>query len=166
MIFSLAWNIIFPNKSWQKYDIYWLLESSCFELFSDGKYGFFWVKKLMERWYSLVTEKFLFWTSRWWEIRCFFRPKGWWKDDNYVVFLSFLRYSRTWEIWFFAQCKVFNSNKDNKHNMDNDGNEESRYECNIFEEFDVIMGNIKNNERADKSLSCKTILIYYLWKNF
>ena len=65
-------------------------------------------------------------------------------------------------IWFFAQCKVFNSNKDNKHNIDNDGNEESRYECNIFEEFDVIMGNIKNNERADKSLSCKTILIYYL----
>ena len=45
--------------------------------------------------------------------------------------------------------------------MDNDRKEESRYECNIFEEFDVIMGNLKNNERPDKSLSCKTILIYY-----
>ena len=29
-----------PN-SWRKYDIYWLLESSCFELFGDGKYGLF-----------------------------------------------------------------------------------------------------------------------------
>ena len=28
-------------KSWRKYKIYWLLESSCFELFGDGKYGLF-----------------------------------------------------------------------------------------------------------------------------
>ena len=28
-------------KSWWKDDIYWLLKSSCFELFVDGKYGFF-----------------------------------------------------------------------------------------------------------------------------
>ena len=30
-------------------DIYWLLRSSCFELFGDGKYGLFSAKKLMER---------------------------------------------------------------------------------------------------------------------
>ena len=72
VIFSLAWNIIFNDnfkcssfeifggkehdifepKSWRKYDIYWLLRSSCFELFGDGKYGLFSAKKLMERWYS------------------------------------------------------------------------------------------------------------------
>ena len=96
VIFSLAWNIIFFDnfksscfeifgdkehgifepKSWWKYDIYWLLKSSCFELFGDGKYGgFFWVKKLMERWYLLVTENFLFWTFRWWEMRFFFSQK-------------------------------------------------------------------------------------------
>ena len=55
-----------------------------------GNTVFFWVKKLMERWYLLVTEKFLFWTFQWWEIRCFFQPKSWWKDDNYVVLSSFL----------------------------------------------------------------------------
>ena len=71
-----------------------------------GNTVFFWVKKLMERWYLLATEKFLFWTFRWWEIRSFFQPKSWWKDDIYVVFLSFLWYYRTWEIWFFAQCKA------------------------------------------------------------
>ena len=123
----------FEPKSWWKDNIYSSLESSCFEVFGDGKCGlfvsqqvdgkmiftgywevlvlnfsvmrntvFFWVKKLMERWYLLVTEKLLFWTFRWWEIRSFFQPKSWWKDDIYMVFLSFLWYSRTWKIWFFA----------------------------------------------------------------
>ena len=64
---------------------------------------FFWVEKLMERWYLLVTEKFLFWTFRRWEIRSFFQPKSWWKDDIYLVFLSFPLYSGTWEIRFFVQ---------------------------------------------------------------
>ena len=61
VIFSLAWNIIFSDnfkvlvlkfleiknmvlfepKSWWKYDIYWLLKSSCFNLFGNGKYGLF-----------------------------------------------------------------------------------------------------------------------------
>ena len=68
-----------------------------------GNTVFFWVKKLMERWYLMVTEKFLFWTFRWWEMRPFLQPKSWWKDYIYLVFLSFPRYSRTWEIWFFVQ---------------------------------------------------------------
>ena len=90
-------------KSWRKDDIYWILKSSCFELFRDGIYGSFWPKKLMERWHLLITGKFLFWAFRWWEIRCFFQRKSWWKDDIYLVFLSFPWYSRTWEIWLFVQ---------------------------------------------------------------
>ena len=33
----------------------------------------------------------------------FFEPKGWWKDNTYLVFLTFPWYSRIWEIWFFVQ---------------------------------------------------------------
>ena len=50
-----------------------------------GNKIFFCVKKLMERRYSLVTEKLLFWTFRWWEIRSFFRQKV----DGKMIFLSF-----------------------------------------------------------------------------
>ena len=125
VIFSLAWNIIFTDNLKvlvlkflemknmvflsQKVDgnmiftDYWKVLVLNFSVM--GNTVFFWVKKLMERWYLLVTEKFLFWTFRWWEIRSFFQPKSWWKDDIYVVFLSFLWYSRTWEIWFFTQWK-------------------------------------------------------------
>ena len=46
----------------------------------------------------------MFWTFRWWEIRSFFQPKSRWKDDIYLVLLSFPWYSRTWEIWYFVQC--------------------------------------------------------------
>ena len=36
------WEIrsFFESRSWWKDDIYWLLRSSCFELFGYGKYGF------------------------------------------------------------------------------------------------------------------------------
>ena len=70
MIFTNYWKFLvlnFPNmgntvffepKIWWKKDIYWLLESSCFEPwkvlvlnFSElGNTGFFWAKKLRERW--------------------------------------------------------------------------------------------------------------------
>ena len=73
----------------------------------------FWVKKLMKIWYLLITEKFLFWSFREWEIqpflsqkvdgkmlftdygnvlvlnfsviekRSFFESRSWWKDDIY-----------------------------------------------------------------------------------
>ena len=33
----------------------------------------------------------------------FFQWKSWWKDDIYLVFLSFPWYFGTWEIWFFVQ---------------------------------------------------------------
>ena len=64
MIFTGYWEVFVLNfsvmgstvfyavkKSWWKDDIYWLLRSSCFELFGNGKYGLFSTKKLMERWY-------------------------------------------------------------------------------------------------------------------
>ena len=54
-----------------------------------GNTVFFWVKKLMERWYSLVTEKFLFWSFRWWEIRPFLSQKV----DGKLIF--------TWSFWAF-----------------------------------------------------------------
>ena len=50
---------------------------------------FFWVKKLMERWYLLVTDKFLFWTFWWWEIRSFFSQKV----GGKVIFI--------WSFWAF-----------------------------------------------------------------
>ena len=112
MILSLTWNTMFTNllitkkflfwnfcrweirsffdpKGWWKYDIYWLLKRSCFELFRDGKYGLILSQKVDERWYLIITEKFLFWIFRWWEIRSFFQPKSWMKDDIYLVFWAF-----------------------------------------------------------------------------
>ena len=79
MIFTDHWKVLvlnfsemgntvfFEPKSWLKYKIYWLQESSCFELFGDSKYGLFWAKKLMERWYLPGLLSFP-WYSRTWEI--------------------------------------------------------------------------------------------------
>ena len=115
MIFTGYWKVLVLTFSEMENTVFsWakkLTEIWC--LLITGKFlfwtlrSFFRVKKLMERWYLLVTEKFLFWTFRWWEMRSFCQPKCWWKDDIYVVFLSFLWYSRTWEIWFFAQCRYW-----------------------------------------------------------
>ena len=66
---------------------------------------FFWAKTLMERWYLLITGKFLLCTFRYEKYGLFFQPKSWWKDDIYLIFLSFPWYSRAWEIWFFVQCR-------------------------------------------------------------
>ena len=51
------------------------------------KIWYFWTKKLMEI-YLLITEKFLFWPFREWEIRSLFEPKSWWKDDIYWLLKS------------------------------------------------------------------------------
>ena len=62
----------FPEpKSWRKCDIYWLLKSSCFNLFGNGIFGLFLNQKLTEILYLQITGKFLFWSFRWWEIRSF-----------------------------------------------------------------------------------------------
>ena len=105
LTFSEIQNTVF---SWAKKltEIWYLLITEKF-LFWTFRWweirSFFWVKKLMEKWYLLVNEKFLFWTFQWWKIRSFCQPKSGWKDDIYVVFLSFLWYPRTWEIRFLAQ---------------------------------------------------------------
>ena len=80
--------VIFEPKNWWKDHIYWLLKSSCFELFGDGKYGVFWAKKWMEKCRLVITEKFMFWTFRRWEIRYLFEPKSWWKDHIYQLLKS------------------------------------------------------------------------------
>ena len=89
---------------YMKFADYWKVLVLNFSLM--GNTVFLLVKKLMERWYWLVPEKVLLSTFQWWEIRSFFQPKIWWKDDIYMVFLSFLWYSRTWETWFFVQFNL------------------------------------------------------------
>ena len=71
-----------------EYHVYWSLKSSCFEFFGDEKYGIFSGKKLMEIWYLLITEKFLFWPFRWWEIRSFLSQKV----DGKIIFTGY------WEV--------------------------------------------------------------------
>ena len=92
----------FETKGWWKDGIYWLLKSSCFKLFGDGKYGLLCDKTLMERWYFLITENFLFWIFLWWEILSFFSQKVDVKIIFTWSFLGFLCYSRTWETWFLC----------------------------------------------------------------
>ena len=50
-----------------------------------GNTFFFGDKKLVERWYLLITEKFLFWTFREWEIRSFLRQKV----DRKMIFTDY-----------------------------------------------------------------------------
>ena len=125
VIFSLAWNIIFSDN-WkvlvlkflemknmvflsQKVDgnmiftDYWKV---LVLIFSEmGNKIFPWGKKLMESWYLLITEKwFLFWSFPWWEIWSFLSQEVDGKMIFTWFFLSFLWYSRSWKIWFFAQC--------------------------------------------------------------
>ena len=95
VIFSLAWNIIFSDN-WKVLVLKFLeMKNMVFlsqkvdgnMIFTDyrkvlvlillevGNTVFSWAKKLVERWYLLATEKFLFWTFRWWKIRSFFTAK-------------------------------------------------------------------------------------------
>ena len=102
-----------------------------------GNTVFFWAKELIERWYLLITEKYMFWTFPKWNIRSLcnpkswrkmiftsywesiplnfsvmrntviFRSKNWWKDDSYLVFFSFPSYFRIWKYDF--SCSVISS---------------------------------------------------------
>ena len=126
VLLSLAWNIIFSDnlkvlvfKILEMKDmVFWGQNVDENMTFTDywkvlvlafrgmGKTVFSWAKKLREIWYLLITVNFLFWTFRWWEIPSFLKSRSWWKDDIYIVFLSFLWYSRAWEILFFAQWRL------------------------------------------------------------
>ena len=54
-----------------------------------GSTVFLWAKKMMERWYLLITEMFLFWTFQWWETWSFFSQNV----EGKMVF--------TWSFWAF-----------------------------------------------------------------
>ena len=108
MIFSSAWNIIFTDnlkvlvlKFLEMKNMVFLSQKFGGNVvFSDywrvlvlifsemGNIIFSWAKKLIERWYLLITEKVLSWTFRWWEIRSFFELRSWWKDDIYWLLRS------------------------------------------------------------------------------
>ena len=71
-----------------EYHVFWLLKNSCLKVLEMENTVFSRAKKLIERWYLLNTEKVLFWTFRRWEIRFFFQPEIWWKDDIYWLLKS------------------------------------------------------------------------------
>ena len=75
--------------------------------FRDGKYGLLLSQKVDERWYLLITGKFLFSTFLVMRNTVFSTSqKSWWIDDVYLVFLNFPWYSRILEIWFFVQWYI------------------------------------------------------------
>ena len=111
VIFSLAWNIIFSDN-WKVLVLKFLeMKNMVFlsqkvdgnMIFTDywkflvlifsemGNTVFSWAKKLIERWYLLITEMVLFWTFRWWEIRSFFESRSWWKDIYWLLRSSCLK---------------------------------------------------------------------------
>ena len=85
-----------------EYRLYRLLKSCCFAIFGDEKYGNFEPKKLMEIWYLLITEKFLFYSFRKWKIRSFLEPKSWLKDDIY-----WLKKMPCFELFGDGKCGLF-----------------------------------------------------------
>ena len=91
--------VFFEPKSWWNDDIYWLLENSCFEPSRYGKYGHFWAKKLMGRWYLLIAGKFLFWTFRRHEIQSFLSQKV----DRMMIFTDY------WKVLVFNFPEIGNS---------------------------------------------------------
>ena len=124
VIFSLAWNIIFSDN-WKVLVLKFLeMKNMVFlsqkvdgnMIFTDyrkvlvlifleiGNTVFSWDKKLIERWYLLITEKVLFWTFRWWRIRSFFEPRSCWKDDIY-----WLRKCSCFTLFSDEKCGLFYS---------------------------------------------------------
>ena len=87
-----------------------------------GNTVFFWAKKVMERWYLLITEKFLFWTFRWWEIWSFLSQEvdgkmtftGYLEvyfelfgDGKYCLFLAKKLMERLYILDLFELSKIF-----------------------------------------------------------
>ena len=126
MVSSLAWNIIFSDN-WKVLVLKFLRMKNIVFLsqkvdgsmiFTDyrkvlvltfsemGNTVFPWAKKLIERWYLLITEKALFLTFRWWKIQSFFESRSWWKDDIY-----WLRRSSCFELFGDGKYGLFYSQK-------------------------------------------------------
>ena len=92
----------FEPKNWWKNYVYWLLKSSCFGLFGNGKYGLLLRQKVNEKmiftdyWNVLVlnfSEK---------ENAVFFEAKSWWKDDIYQLMKS-----SCFELFHDGKCSLF-----------------------------------------------------------
>ena len=58
---------------------------------------FFWGKKLMERWYLPINEKFLFWAFPWWKMRSYLRQKV----SGKMIFADY------WKVHVLGYRKVF-----------------------------------------------------------
>ena len=69
----------FEPKGWSKYGICWLLKSSCFKLFGDGKYSILLIQKVDGK--MMFPDYLKFHVLSFSEIRnmAFFEPKSWWK---------------------------------------------------------------------------------------
>ena len=114
MIFTDYWKVLVLNfsementvffyiKSWLKNYIYWLLKSSCLELVGGGKYGFFHNQEVDGKMICIDYWKVLVLNFSVMRNMIFFQPKIWWKDNIYLVFLSFPWYFRTWKICLFC----------------------------------------------------------------
>ena len=74
---------------------YW--EVLVLEFSEMGNTVFFETKKLVERWYLLITEKFLFWTFRGWEIRSFLWGENLMERLYLLVTEKFLIWAFGWE---------------------------------------------------------------------
>ena len=83
-----------------------MLRCSCFGLFTNRRGCLFWARKLMERWYILVTEK-LFWTFWRWKMWSFFRARKLMERLYVLITEKFLfgSFSR-WEIRSFLSQNV------------------------------------------------------------
>ena len=97
---------LFESKRWWKYDIYWLLKSSSFGIFGNGKCGLFLRQK--------VNEKMIF--TGCWNVLVFnfsekentvtLEAKCWWKDDIYQLLKS-----SCFELFRNKKCGLFRDKK-------------------------------------------------------
>ena len=114
-----------------------------------GNMVFFWAKKLMVRWYLLITKKVLFWTFRWWEIWSFFEWRSWWKRWYLLITKKFFFWTfRWWEIRSFFESRSWW--KDDIYWL-------PRSSC--FKRF----GDVKYDLFFSQKVDGKVIFTWYFW---
>ena len=89
-----------------EYHIYWLLKNSCFEIFGDGKYGLFVSQKVDGNMIFIDYLKVLVLNFTEMEIKVFFEPKSWWKDD-----IHWLLKSSCFELFGDGKYDLFSAKK-------------------------------------------------------
>ena len=116
LIFEVPRKTIFPFSKKQWDDISFSMEYRFYQVkvlalkfLEMGIRSFFdpksWFKVMFSlAWNTMFSDYCKFLVLNFWEIgNTVYFWKTWWKDDIYLVFLSFLWCSRTWEIWFLLQ---------------------------------------------------------------